>query len=95
MDDDAWCYLQMANRVIHEVNPDAITIAEDVSGMPGCAAPVEDCGMGFDYRMAMGVPDFWFRLAETVRDEDWPMGGIFYELTNKRREALQRWQERA
>ena len=86
MDDDAWCYLQMANRVIHEVNPDAITIAEDVSGMPGCAAPVEDCGMGFDYRMAMGVPDFWFRLAETVRDEDWPMGGIFYELTNKRRE---------
>ncbi len=86
MDDDAWCYLQMANRVIHEVNPEAITIAEDVSGMPGCAAPVEDCGIGFDYRMAMGVPDFWFRLAEKVRDENWPMGGIFWELTNKRAE---------
>jgi len=86
MDDDAWAYLQLANRVIHEVNPDAITIAEDVSGMPGCAAPVSDCGIGFDYRMAMGEPDFWFRLAEKVKDDDWPMGGIFYELTNKRAE---------
>ena len=86
VDDDAWVYLNLANRVIHEVKPGAITIAEDVSGIPGCAAPVEDCGIGFDYRMAMGEPDFWFRLAEKVRDEDWPMGGIFYELTNKRPE---------
>jgi len=86
VDDDAWAYLQMANRVIHETNPKAITIAEDVSGMPGVAAPVEDCGIGFDYRMAMGEPDFWFKLAEKVRDEDWPMGGIYWELTNKRAE---------
>ena len=86
MDDDAWCYLNLANRVIHEVNPEAITIAEDVSGMPGCAAPVEDNGIGFDYRMAMGVPDFWFKLAEKVSDDHWPMGGIFWELTNKRAE---------
>ena len=86
VDDDAWVYLNLANRVIHEVKPSAITIAEDVSGIPGCAAPVEDCGIGFDYRMAMGEPDFWFRLAEKVRDDDWPMGGIFYELTNKRAE---------
>ena len=85
-DDDAWTYLQMANRVIHEVKPSAITVAEDVSGMPGVAAPVEDCGIGFDYRMAMGEPDFWFRLAEKVRDDDWPMGGIFHELTNRRAE---------
>ena len=85
-DDDAWAYLQMANRVIHEVKPNAITIAEDVSGMPGVAAPVGDCGIGFDYRMAMGEPDFWFRLAGKVRDEDWPMGGIFWELTNRRAE---------
>ena len=86
MDDDAWAYLQMANRVIHEVKPHAVTIAEDVSGMPGVAAPAKDCGIGFDYRMAMGEPDFWFRLAEKVRDDDWPMGGIFWELTNKRAE---------
>ena len=86
VDDDAWVYLNLANRVIHEVKPGAITIAEDVSGIPGCAAPARDCGIGFDYRMAMGEPDFWFRLAEKVRDEDWPMGGIFWELTNKRAE---------
>ena len=86
VDDDAWVYLQLANRVIHEVRPDAVTIAEDVSGMPGCAAPAKDCGIGFDYRMAMGEPDFWFRLAEKVRDDDWPMGGMFHELTNRRRE---------
>ena len=86
VDDDAWVYLQLANRVIHEVKPSAITIAEDVSGMPGVAAKVNDCGIGFDYRMAMGEPDFWFKLAEKTSDEDWPMGGIFYELTNKRAE---------
>ena len=85
-DDDAWAYLQMANRVIHETNPRAITIAEDVSGMPGCAAPAKDCGLGFDYRMAMGEPDYWFKLAEKVRDDDWSMSGMFYELTNKRAE---------
>ena len=86
VDDDAWAYLQMANRVIHESHPGAITIAEDVSGMPGVAAGAKDCGIGFDYRMAMGEPDFWFRLAEKVRDDDWPMDGIFWELTNKRAE---------
>ena len=86
MDDDAWAYLQMANRVIHESHPGAITIAEDVSGMPGVASPAKDCGIGFDYRMAMGEPDFWFRLAEKVSDDHWPMGGLFWELTNKRAE---------
>ena len=85
-DDDAWVYLQLANRVVHETRPDAITIAEDVSGMPGCAAPAEDCGLGFDYRLAMGEPDFWFRLAEKTADDAWPMGGIYHELTNRRAE---------
>ena len=86
VDDDAWVYLQLANRLIHDFNPNLLTIAEDVSGMPSVASPVDDCGMGFDYRMAMGVPDFWFRLAGEVRDEDWSMGSIYYELTNKRPE---------
>ena len=86
VDDDAWVYLRLANRVIHEVLPGAITIAEDVSGMPGVAAPEKDFGIGFDYRMAMGEPDFWFRLAGEVSDDDWPMGGIFHALTDKRAE---------
>ena len=84
VDEDAWSYLQMANRVIHEIRPDAITIAEDVSGMPGCAAPISDYGIGFDFRMAMGVPECWFKLVRDVRDEDWSIGFLWHELTNRR-----------
>ena len=86
VDDDAWAYLQMANRVIHAVKPNALTIAEDVSGMPGVASPVDDFGLGFDYRMAMGEPDYWFHLAEKTRDDDWSMGGIYHALTDRRAE---------
>ena len=86
VDDDAWVYLQLANCVIHDVRPDALTIAEDVSGLPGCAAPVKSCGLGFDYRLAMGEPDCWFKLAAKVRDEDWSMGELFHALTDHRAE---------
>ncbi len=85
-DENAITYLTLANRLIHEVNPDAITVAEDMSGMPGLASPWEDGGMGFDFRMSMGVPDYWIKLIKDMRDEDWHVGDIFYELTNKRRE---------
>ncbi len=84
VDEDAWTYLALANRVVHEVRPDAITIAEDVSGMPGVAAPLADGGMGFDYRMAMGVPECWFKLVRDVRDEDWNIGYLWHELTSRR-----------
>jgi len=84
VDEDAWIYCALANRVIHEVRPDAVTIAEDVSGMPGIAAPLADNGAGFDYRMAMGVPECWFRLVRDVRDEDWSIGYLWHELTNRR-----------
>jgi len=86
VDDDAWIYLHLANQVVHAAKPGAITIAEDVSGMPGVAAPARDFGMGFDYRLAMGEPDFWFALASGARDEDWPMGGMYHALTDKRAE---------
>ena len=86
VDGDALAYLTLANQVIHEVNPRAITIAEDVSGMPGCASPVKVGGIGFDYRMAMGEPDYWFHLAEKVPDEDWSMHGLYYVLTDRRKE---------
>ena len=86
VDEAAWIYCNLANRVIHAVRPDAITIAEDVSGMPGIAAPVADCGAGFDYRMAMGVPECWFRLVRDVRDEDWNICYLWHELTNRRQD---------
>ncbi len=84
VDEDAWIYCNLANRVVHSLRPDAITIAEDVSGMPGVAAPLDDFGLGFDYRMAMGVPECWFKLARDVRDEDWNIGYLWHELTNRR-----------
>ena len=61
-DDNAICYLTLANKMIHQVNSKAITVAEEVSGMPGLAAPFENGGYGFDYRMAMNIPDYWIKL---------------------------------
>jgi len=84
IDEDAAVYLALANQLIHTLQPDAITIAEDVSGMPGLALPIEKGGYGFDYRLAMGVPDFWIKLIKEIPDGDWPMGHLFYELTNRR-----------
>ncbi len=83
---DAICYLTLANKLIHELNPKAITIAEEVSGMPGLAAPIEDGGYGFDYRMAMNIPDFWIKIIKERKDEDWKPSEIFWELTNRRKD---------
>lgn len=83
-DEDAITYLTLANKLIHEVNPAMITIAEDMSGMPGLAMPAEEGGIGFDFRMSMGVPDYWIKLVKEKRDEEWHVGDLFYELTNKR-----------
>ena len=83
-DDDAIVYLTLANMLIHEVNPRAITIAEEMSGMPGLAAKYEDGGMGFDYRMAMGIPDYWIKTIKEKKDEDWHPTSIFWELINRR-----------
>ena len=83
-DVDAITYLTLANLLIHEVNPDAITIAEEMSGMPGLALPFNKGGIGFDYRMAMGVPDYWIKMIKEKKDEDWHPTSIFWELTNRR-----------
>ena len=85
-DDNAIIYLSLANKLLHSLKPDVITIAEDVSGMPGLAAPQEDGGIGFDYRMAMGVADFWIKTITDKPDETWHVGDMFYELTNKRKD---------
>ncbi|MDR1405619.1 MAG: alpha amylase C-terminal domain-containing protein [Prevotellaceae bacterium] len=83
-DEDALTDLFLANRLSHECRPDAVTIAEDVSGMPGLAAPVAAGGTGFDFRMSMGVADFWIKTITEKRDEQWHVGDMFHELTNKR-----------
>ena len=83
-DGDAIAYLTLANKLIHEVNKNAITIAEEVSGMPGLAAKIEDGGYGFDYRMAMNIPDFWIKTIKEKKDEDWHPSAIWWETTNRR-----------
>lgn len=85
-DEDALVYLYLANRVIHEFRPDAMTIAEEMSGMPGLAADTKRKGYGFDYRLSMGVPDLWIKLVKDTPDENWEMGHLVHELTQHRPE---------
>jgi 1,4-alpha-glucan branching enzyme len=84
VDEDALTYLALANKTIHQVRPDAVTVAEDISGMPGLAFPVTSGGFGFDYRFAMGIPDFWIKLTKDTPDEHWPLGHLWFELINRR-----------
>lgn len=83
-DTDAITYLTLANKLIHTVKPHAITIAEEMSGLPGLAVPFRDGGIGFDYRMAMGIPDYWIKTLKEKKDDDWHPTSIFWELTNRR-----------
>lgn len=85
-DKDAISYLTLANKLIHEVNPHALSIAEEVSGMPGLAVKVDEGGYGFDYRMAMNIPDYWIKVIKEKRLEDWNVSSIFWEVTNRRSE---------
>ncbi len=80
---DAVTYLTLASELVHELKPQARMIAEDMSGMPGLCLPEDSCGMGFDYRLAMGMPDLWIKMMKT-NDHDWPMHKIYYELTTRR-----------
>ena len=81
---EALNYLQLANELIHEVNPNATTVSEDMSGMPGMCLPIEQGGIGFDYRLAMGEPDYWIKLLKDTRDEDWNMNALWHEMTTRR-----------
>ena len=83
-DDNAICYLTLANVLIHQVNKHAITIAEEVSGMPGLATKFTDGGYAFDYRLAMNIPDYWIKTIKELNDEYWKPSSILWETTNRR-----------
>lgn len=83
-DKDAVGYLMLANELMHQIQPGSISVAEDVSGMPGMARPVSEGGLGFDYRLAMGLPDYWIKLLKEKSDEQWDLGGIYSTLLNRR-----------
>jgi 1,4-alpha-glucan branching enzyme len=85
-DEDALVYLFLANKLIHSFKPDVLSVAEEMSGMPGIAAKNEKKGFGFDFRLSMGVPDYWIKLIKEIFDEDWDMGKLMHELTQHRPE---------
>lgn len=84
VDWDALIYLQLANEVVHRLKSKAITIAEDMSGMPGLCRKISEGGLGFDYRLAMAIPDYWIKLLKHKADEDWNIYELWHELTNSR-----------
>ncbi|MCS7018894.1 MAG: alpha amylase C-terminal domain-containing protein [Cytophagales bacterium] len=86
VDQDAVTYLQLANWLTHQIKPWAITIAEDVSGMPGLGFPIEGGGIGFDYRLGMGIPDYWIKLLKDLPDEQWDVVQMYYTMLNRRRD---------
>ena len=83
VDEEALTYFQLANTLIHQLNPQAISIAEEVSGMPGLSRLIEEGGIGFDFRLAMGIPDFWIRTLKHKTDEQWDLFELWHELTNR------------
>ncbi len=86
VDLDALTYLTLANQLIHQLRPDALTIAEEMSGFPGLAGQLSYSGQGFDYRLSMGIPDLWIKLLKEKKDEDWDLGTLIHELTTHRPE---------
>ncbi len=85
IDEDAVSYLKLANLLLHTVRPHATSIAEDMSGMPGMARPVQEGGLGFDYRLAMGIPDYWIKLVKDKPDEAWNLREMYETMLNRRR----------
>ncbi len=81
---DAITYLQLANKLIHTIHPHAITVAEEVSGMPGLCRPVKEGGIGFDYRLGMAIPDYWIKLLKEKKDEEWDIHEMWYIMNNRR-----------
>lgn len=80
---DALIYLQLANKLVHTTRPHALTIAEDVTGMPGLCRPIHEGGLGFDFRLGMGIPDYWIKILKESKDEDWDIGEMWTVLTNR------------
>ena len=80
---DALTYLTLANRLAHDFRPSAVTIAEDVSGMPGMCIPIADGGIGFDYRLGMAIPDFWIKQLKEVPDEQWDIREMWSVMTDR------------
>lgn len=84
VDEEGVMYLALANEMLHNLYPDCITVAEDVSGMPALCLPHSIGGVGFDYRLAMAIPDMYIKLLKEKEDDEWNIGNLSFTLTNRR-----------
>ncbi|KAL8790852.1 MAG: hypothetical protein Q9195_006177 [Heterodermia aff. obscurata] len=84
VDEDGVVYLMLANEMLHNLYPNSITIAEDVSGMPALCIALSLGGIGFDYRLAMAIPDLYIKWLKEKQDSEWDMGALAFTLTNRR-----------
>ena len=84
VDWDVLIYLQLANKLAKELKPHSIVIAEDMSGMPGLCRKIPEGGIGFDFRLAMGIPDFWIKLLKHKSDDEWNVHELWGTLSNRR-----------
>jgi len=86
VDVEAFFYLQLANKLIHTIKPNAMSVAEDMSGMPGLGLAPEIGGLGFDFRLGMGIPDYWIKVIKEKSDEEWDLHQLWHELSSRRHE---------
>ncbi|MFC7000076.1 alpha amylase C-terminal domain-containing protein [Rufibacter roseus] len=84
VDEDAILYMQLATDLSHTCKAGSILIAEDMSGMPGLCRPIKEGGVGFDFRLGMGIPDYWIKTLKHKKDEEWNLDEFWHELTNRR-----------
>ena len=83
VNEGAITYLSLANRLAHDLRPSCVTIADDVSGMPGICFPQEEGGGGFDFRLGMAIPDYWIKQIEEVPDEQWDIREMWSVMTDR------------
>ncbi|KAJ5599428.1 1-4-alpha-glucan-branching enzyme [Penicillium hetheringtonii] len=84
VDEEGVTYLTLANEMLHQLYPECITVAEDVSGMPALCLPHALGGIGFDYRLGMAIPDMYIKLLKEKSDNEWDIGNLAHTLTNRR-----------
>lgn len=84
VDTDALTYMALANKILKDIDPSIVTIAEDVSGMPTLCCKIDEGGIGFDYRLGMAIPDKWIQMLKEFKDEDWNIGNLVHTLENRR-----------
>ena len=84
VDEDGVVYLMLANEMLHQIYPETITIAEDRLWNAGSVSFAVTRRVGFDYRLAMAIPDMWIKILKEKKDDEWDLSNIAFTLTNRR-----------